>query len=83
MVEPLMLNFKVFTVKFVGVRKLRNFTVFGISSLKYESFFLCFIIPFWKKNLPIYHFNCMFSHQIYDDVSFLSSSRPDVEVPQT
>ena len=27
MVEPLMLNFRVFTVKLVGVRKFRNFTV--------------------------------------------------------
>ena len=27
MVEPLSLNFRVFTVKLVGVRKLRNFTV--------------------------------------------------------
>ena len=28
MVEPLSLNFRVFTVKLVGVQKFRNFTVF-------------------------------------------------------
>ena len=29
MVKPLSLNFRVFTVKLVGVRKFRNFTVSG------------------------------------------------------
>ena len=32
MVEPLSLNFRVFTVKLVGVRKFRNFTVIGNSA---------------------------------------------------
>ena len=31
MVEPLSLNFRVFTVKLVGVRKFRNFTVLRFS----------------------------------------------------
>ena len=31
MVEPLSLNFRVLTVKLVGVRKFRNFTVFMIT----------------------------------------------------
>ena len=33
MVEPLSLNFRVFTVKLLGVRKFRNFMVFSISRI--------------------------------------------------
>ena len=32
MVEPLILNFRAFTVKLVGVRKFRNFTVNTLSA---------------------------------------------------